>query len=1177
MKKILNKIFGYLPIIALIALIFMPENVSADIVTWALGIDDEDNCVTPGGDHTCFFCGIFEIIYNSGAKVANAAYDAFHTDLGQLVIIFLAVSIALITLKNVSAMGSQDPGALLNLLATRIFVCAAIYYILTRDYYNVLNLTITPILADGLGFVKSDGGETCANMGKIGGYSSTAGAMGGEAMPRSIGNLIICAIDDIEEKINTIFEYGRWALCRGTGPDRIFYVIPNPLPIVDGILLYIGGMLFMVGYPWIMADAVIQLGIALALFPFALAGFAFGGTKQYLPKLFGWILNTLFVFIFMGILIGCIVTYIQGVIQQAVEDSSNPTMLFLNPVTGLAFYGINMVKIIFVFSIGWMYMPSIRELAGEFAKGADVKAAEKVGDSVKKPINDALEKAADYGAEVAGKAAVGGARTVARGTRATARKTATFAASHLGTTDADGNKTLAIPGGRFFGNMKFTTVQNADGTTYLKREFTSITGRKHVMISDKYCTIKQEYDRSGKLIKNDVKFKHNFMKDHLIDKDGKFNVGAIQTVLNSNIMRDSESEAKDFGGHSLGNIAKVATDGKVFDTNGLSLGIDGGALGLTAGHIFDSELKDSGGHTIGKIDRIDSTDGKIYDASGRLLGIDGRFVTGGSAGKIYDASGREISSYQAVGSYNVAKFQEKQMVREAFMTQLAIEAMKRKKIKVGTYFSSRNVRYDPLNPGKIFIEQVDHDGKTTLMDLNINMTTGQYVVGYDQDIKRTHLLHKFERKQRIKAHERWLRGGGGHRRTWWGTEYESKVDSTTGELYYTRTRKKWLLFGPKVEKDFYTNRTVKRKKAKASDIKARQDNRIIIEDELSSITPDRDGRRKKKDLFYTYESYIDPTTGQMVYTAKLRKGWNIKNYYRTAKFATNFALRTPLALATTAINLPFTVVKQTGKAIYKPLKNFGSAGRRLFRASTYTTKAGAKNLGKDVGLGLVNTVAAPFRAVGLTFKEGGKDIWFGGNLSRTWKEWIDSNPWQTGNITEFTDSGVTVTDSNTGISISKKLDDETIEKDLDGTKIRTDNITGETDTKTTVAGKRTLKIFGTFGDIEINANLDGSGNVLDEKTVYHFSDIIQDGHDHFTYAFGGNQVVEDNGDIAADLLSIVGGSPNPKDLMFGFDEMFGKDNVGGTSMKDFILENVFVAGRKRKTNKMRTNISSVLV
>ena len=1065
MKKILYQLLKYLPIIVLVTIVAWSYDAQADVVDWAekkvagmLGIDTEDNCVVPGGKHVCFFCGLFEIIYNSGAKVASLTYSAFHEPLGQLIVIFLAVSLALITLRNVASMGSQDPGALLNTIGMRVFVCAAIYYIITRDYYNILNLTITPILADGMGFVNDNGGTDCGNLGNIGGYGSTAGAMGGESMPRSIGAIIVCAIDNIEGRINELFDYGRWAMCRGNGPDRIFHILPNPLPIIDGILLYIGGILFLVGYPWIMADAVIQLGISLALLPFALAGYAFGGTKQYLPKLFGWILHSLFVFIFMGILITCIITYVTDLIHQAVAMHSDPLALFINPVTGLAFFGVNMIKIIFVLSIGWMYMPEIRDLADNFSKGAGLSAASKVGQSVTDPINKGMEKMADHAVQTAGHVAVAGVHVAERKARATARQSMKLAVNTFGTTDASGNKTLKIPGGRLMGNMQFTTVKNPDGTTYLKREFRSITGRRHVMISDKYSTIKQEYEDkrdaagniiSSKLIKSEVKFKHNFLKKHLIDKDGKFNVGAVDTLMRSNIAQDPA-------------------------------------------------------------------------------------------------------------------------YKEAIMAQLAVEAMKKKGLKVGTYFSSRTVHYNPANPGKIFVEQVDHNGKKTLFDLNINMTTGQYLAAYDQDIKRTHPLHEWERKQRIKAHNKALRGG--RRKTLFG-EYEMKTDPTTGELYYTRTRRKWLLFGPKVEKDFYQNRTVKHKKASAKTVTKRRNNTAKIARKLLGVTPDASGRRIKKSLFYTYECSIN-SSGQLVYTRKLRKGWNLKNYYRGAKLTGSLVLRTPLAVALPVLNLPLTAVKQTGRALNVPLKNFKRAGRNLFRKSTWTTKAGITGLGKDVGLGVLNTVASPFRAVGVTIKETGKDIWKGGNLKKTWDS---RTPFQTGNSVEFTDSGMRVTDSATGAAININFNDETTEQTLDGSKTTTDNITGNTSSESTIVGDRTLKIFGTFGDIEISSAVDSNGNIVSEKTKYSFSEQIQEGHDHFTYQHGGNQVVEDSGTIAADLQATIGGAANPNYLMFGFDEIFGKTTVAGVSTEDFILDNVFAEGRRRRTNKMRTNISSVLV
>jgi len=1058
MKKIFYQLFKYLPVVLLATMVFVPTDAHAQLgfVKKFLGIDTVDNCIAPlaGEKHVCYFCGMFEIIFNSAAKVASLAYSAFHTELGQLIIIFLAVSIALITLRNIASMGTQDPGALMNMLASRIFVCAAIYYIITRDYYNILNMTITPILSDGLSLIPGNSPLT-HNLGNIGGFGEnggvvgrTLGALGGETMPRAIGQIIVSSINNIENNIQDLFEYGRWAMCLGNGPERIFHILPNPFMVIDGILLYIAGILFLVGYPWIMADAVIQLGISLALLPFALAGYAFGGTRQYLSKLFNWILHSLFVFIFMGILISCILEYIHGLIMQAIAIHSDPVALFLNPVTGLAFFGINMVKIIFVLAIGWMYMPEIRDLAENFSEGSGLSAASKVGKSVTDPINHAAEKMADHATQAAGRVAVAGAHVAGRKARATVRQGMKIAVNRFGTDMGGGQKTFKILGGRFMGNMEFTTVTNPDGTTYLKREFTSITGRRHVMISDKYSTIKQEYDRNGNLIKNEVKFKHNFLKEHLIDKDGKFNVGAVDTLMRSNIAQDPA-------------------------------------------------------------------------------------------------------------------------YKEAIMAQLAVEAMKKKGIKVGTYFSSRTVHFDPANPGKIFVEQIDHNGKKTLFDLNINMTTGQYLAAYDQDLKRTHPLHEWERDKRIGMHNFALNAlGGGRHKTLFG-EYEMKTDPSTGELYYTRTRRKWLFFGPKVEKDFYRNKTVKHKKNTADGIANRRGNRAIIEHELSSVTPDRDGKRTKKTLFYTYESHITPT-GQTVYSARLRKAWNIKNYYRGATFAGNLAMRVPLAVATTALNLPITFVHQIfqPKESAKALRYFGTAGRGLFRKATWTTKAGAKAELGDIGHGLAHTI------LGRTIIESGKDFWKGGNIQKT----IDNHDrTQTGNVSEFTDSATVVTDSATGATLNVVMDDETTEKTLSGTKTTTDNVTGETSTQTKEVGRRTMKIFGTFGEIDIDATLDSDNNIIGEKTKYNFSEKIQEGHDHFTYQFDGNQVVEDTGAIAPDLLATLGGADNPNYLMYGFDEIFGKNTIAGRSVEDFFVDTVFAEGRRRRTNKMRTNISSLFV
>lgn len=50
------------------------------------------------------------------------------------------------------------------------------------------------------------------------GYSGTAGSGGAGGLPMNVGASIVCAVEDIERKINMLFEFGKWAFCRGNGP-----------------------------------------------------------------------------------------------------------------------------------------------------------------------------------------------------------------------------------------------------------------------------------------------------------------------------------------------------------------------------------------------------------------------------------------------------------------------------------------------------------------------------------------------------------------------------------------------------------------------------------------------------------------------------------------------------------------------------------------------------------------------------------------------------------------------------------------------------------------------------------------------------------------------------------------------------------------------------------------------
>lgn len=667
MRKVYRNILKFLPIIIVISVLMTPVPAKANLLDWAkdkwdaateigkaaidtvgkcaggiaackkaavdsaqkvasaaLGLTPGKDCPVPVADSPCMFCPMFKILYMASSGVAKASYDAFHSDLGKLILIFMAVSLALIILKNVASMGARDPGSVLNDVFTKAFVCAAIYIIVTQDYFNVLNATIAPIIKDGLSFVGlGDGAGGIDSMMKClrssfsaGGFSMTMGAMSGAVLPTDIGNMVYCAIDNIEQKIHKLFAFGQYAFCLGTGPNKLFLVLPHPVYIIDGLFLYIGGLFFLVAYPWVMADAVLQMGIAFAFLPFAITGYAFSGTKKYLNKTFQWILHSLFVFIFMAILINCVLGYVAKLLGLIFDTTGNSEVLFTDPNQGIAFYGPNMIKIIFILAVGWVYMPVVRDLANKFSSGSPLSAASKVGGEVTGAMERNFDKVANMATGMAVQGTTGLTRAAVRGGRSQLRRTIMNFTSKHGHDDGYGNQTFTV-GGRsapawlksFTRNLEFKVEKDGDGDEVLRREFTSITGRKHVMLSDQYSTIKQEYTASGQQIKNEVKFKSGFIRKHMMNSKGEINVGALNAVLNS-------------------------------------------PLGKNPAY------------------------------------------------------------------------------RQAIMEQLSTEVLRSKGKDIGTYYKSRNVTFNPADPTKITIEQVDHSGRTTKFSLDVNEKTGQAGVSY---------------------------------------------------------------------------------------------------------------------------------------------------------------------------------------------------------------------------------------------------------------------------------------------------------------------------------------------------------------------------------------------------------------------------------------------------------------
>ncbi len=519
------------------------------VVEWTLRelglIGGTCDAPTPKAAGSCLFCPLFKLLFNAGSMMAANSYAGFKSGLVNVLMVFLAVSLALIVLKNIASFGSKDPSGLVNEIVKKSALVCIIATIISVGYQHILSLTVAPIFDTALQFVNLSGVPNCSSniVAGIKGFTGnpTVGFSGAGGIPLSVGESIVCSAAEMERKIHMLFEYGDWAFCRGIKTDGLFIfgLIPNPIYLIDGIILYVGGLLLLIGYPWVIADAILQLGIAMTLLPFAVCGFAFNGTKQYLSTLFKWTLNSMFALLFMGILITCIVGYIEDVLNNAIQNSGPD--IFVNPIRGLAFYGTNLMIIIFVLVIGWLYMPSVRDLANNFASGSNASATK---DRMEAYARDNAEKLANNGAKKLGKAAVTGAKITARDTKMLARKGAMASVSKFGTTTIDaatGNKVSSVK----IAFVTYSTETNSKGQKIMKKRRASLRhpGRIKETISDGLAIIENQYE-NGVLVKSEVKFKYDSLKKGLIDKKGNINVDAVQSIMNSNLAQTNPEYAK---------------------------------------------------------------------------------------------------------------------------------------------------------------------------------------------------------------------------------------------------------------------------------------------------------------------------------------------------------------------------------------------------------------------------------------------------------------------------------------------------------------------------------------------------------------------------------------------------------------------------------------------------------
>ncbi|MBQ2811560.1 MAG: type IV secretion system protein [Alphaproteobacteria bacterium] len=342
---------------------------------------EDDNCPIEkyrADQKSCWFCPMFKALFNTASTIAKKSYEALAGDIAILVVVGFAIWVSVYVLKQVSAFEVKDPRKMLQEILLQAFRVFLVVIILKGSYFQIIHLTLEPVFKTGMTFVQTVTGSGACSSGAsyaqgVSGYSGQFTQSSSGGLPQSMGEQILCSIKSTQDSVSTMVAYGRQAWCVAWGP-KSFLIFPNLPYMITGIVLMLGGFILMLAFPWCLIDCVIQMSVATALAPAAIGAWAFKITANYLKTIWDFFMNAMFNFVFLSIILYIIMTVVNQ-FMTAVHNTADAAIGFdflIDPINGLAYWGVTGLKLIVVCLIGWVFLDEGKNFAGKFAKAASV-------------------------------------------------------------------------------------------------------------------------------------------------------------------------------------------------------------------------------------------------------------------------------------------------------------------------------------------------------------------------------------------------------------------------------------------------------------------------------------------------------------------------------------------------------------------------------------------------------------------------------------------------------------------------------------------------------------------------------------------------------------------------------------------------------------------------------------
>ena len=355
-------------------------------------------------DSKCRFCSMLGIVIATAENITTISRNNLSWSFAIIILVGMGIWIAIKTLIFVSSMTKQDAAKYITEMLKQSYKFVIAFFLLI--YFNdVFNFIINPLLNAGLNFgtqfVSNE--YTLQERFNIPDLSRASFENLGENLPKDyVRNLnnqyynigIYATLENFAYNVNLRYallqSIGRGLSCLGIKYLLLqfgtsFELIGLGIAcLIYGAFFWVFGFLLTLAFIFYIFDAVVQLGIVGGLLPFLIASWPFKITSKYTSTGFKLLLNSIFTFIMMGV----VVMISIALISKAVELNTSIKTGDEQTGTGLAILvdainkiDTNKLKImvnilsvgflVFLFAsiLGFLLLARVSELTNRFASG----------------------------------------------------------------------------------------------------------------------------------------------------------------------------------------------------------------------------------------------------------------------------------------------------------------------------------------------------------------------------------------------------------------------------------------------------------------------------------------------------------------------------------------------------------------------------------------------------------------------------------------------------------------------------------------------------------------------------------------------------------------------------------------------------------------------------------------